>query len=91
MTNSITYQQKLNQALKSKLAIADLLIKLATFMEEMDKSDKEGSSTEAIFAVHKFRKGLDDEAHAALDGLKFFNDTLDNALLEIFTGEKFLE
>jgi len=91
MQNQSTYKHHVDQAHISKLAIADLLIKLSTFMKEMDKSDKEGSSTEAIFAVHKFRKGLNDEAHAALEGLKFFNDTLDNALLEIFTGEKFLE
>jgi len=85
MTNSITYQRKLNQALKSKIAIADLLIKLNTFMKEVDKADsrlEQDGHAPVLVAVHNLRKGLDDEALDALKGLKFFTEILDEPLLE---------
>jgi len=81
MQTQLPYQLKLNQALKSKLAIADLLIKLNTFMKEVDEADRkleQDGHAPVLVAVHNFRKGLDDEALAALKGLKFLSELVDD-------------
>lgn len=85
MQTQLPYQLKLNQALKSKLAITDLLMKLNTFMKEVDEADRkleQDGHAPVLVAVHNLRKGLDDEAMAALKGLKFLNDLVDEPLLE---------
>ena len=85
MQNQLSYQLKLNEALKSKLALADLLMKLNSFMKEVDEADRkleQDGHAPVLAAVHNLRKGLEDEALAALKGLKFFNELVDEPLLE---------